>query len=246
MIECRNLQKTYPGGVAAVHDFNLTVDEGAIVCLIGGSGCGKTTTLKMINRLIEPSGGDILINGESIRRRDPIELRRSIGYIIQRGGLMPHMSIRRNIALVDEVEGRLDMNQRNHRVDDLLRLVGLTPDLHAGRYPAELSGGQQQRVGIARALMNDPPVLLMDEPFSALDPITRNRLQKEFLDLNKKLGKTIVFVTHDLTEAFRLADRIVLMHEGTIEQQGVKADFLERPASDYAADFIQSQLPDPS
>jgi len=244
MIECRHLEKVYPGDVVAVRDLNLSVAEGSITCLVGPSGCGKTTTLKMLNRLIEPTGGEIWINDIPVREQDPIELRRSIGYVIQRGGLMPHMTIRRNIALVEEARGRQSKEQRAARVDELLDLVGLAPQDYADRYPSELSGGQQQRVSIARALMSDPPVLLMDEPFSALDPITRNRLQKEFLHLNQKLNKTIVLVTHDLPEAFRLADEIVLMHEGELVQKGTKKDFLERPASDYASEFIKSQLPD--
>lgn len=242
MIECHHLRKVYPGDIVAVEDLSLHVAKGQIVCLIGTSGCGKTTTLKMINRLIEPTSGEVRIHGQAVREKDPIQLRRSIGYVIQRGGLMPHMTVNRNVALVAEVEGHLTRPEQTKRVHELLELVGLPAKDYAQRFPAELSGGEQQRVGIARALMNDPPVLLMDEPFGALDPITRKFLQGELISLNQKLHKTIVMVTHDLSEAFRLGDQIVLMSEGAIVQKGEREDFINRPVNEYVKEFVQSQM----
>lgn len=241
MICLSHVIKRFPGGVTAVNDVSFEVPKGSITCLIGTSGCGKTTTLKMINRLVEPSEGEITVNGEAIESKDPIQLRRSIGYVIQKGGLLPHMTVAQNIGLVEKIQGT-DSAKIKERVHFLLDLVSLKPDQYARRFPRELSGGQQQRVGIARALMSDPPVLLMDEPFGALDPITRAHLHKEFLELNKELHKTIVLVTHDLAEAFKLGDQIVLMNGGQIVQKGTKKDFLEAPASDFAREFVSSQL----
>lgn len=240
MLELRKVRKVFPNGAIAVDGVSFAVPTGTITCLLGTSGCGKTTTLKMINRLLEPSSGDILLDGESVRSRDPVGLRRAIGYVVQKGGLMPHMTVRRNVGLLEEVKGSA-ARSRARRADELLALVGLSPADHGDRYPAELSGGQQQRVGIARALMSDPPVLLMDEPFSALDPITRARIHDELLRINQRLKKTIVIVTHDLAEAFKLADDIVLMRAGRIVQRGCRDDFIERPIDDFAAEFIRSQ-----
>ncbi|HUS68811.1 MAG TPA: ATP-binding cassette domain-containing protein [Kofleriaceae bacterium] len=240
MLELRKVKKVFPGGAVAVDGVSFEVPTGTITCLLGTSGCGKTTTLKMINRLLEPTAGDILLDGRSVRDGDPVTLRRGIGYVVQKGGLMPHMTARRNVALLEEVKGTA-ARARASRADELLALVGLAPAEYGDRYPSEMSGGQQQRVGIARALMSDPPVLLMDEPFSALDPITRSRIHEELLRINARLKKTIVIVTHDLAEAFKLGDDIVLMRAGRIVQRGRREDFLERPADDFAAEFIRSQ-----
>jgi len=240
MIECRKLSKSY-GSTTAVKEVSFTVPEGKIACLIGPSGCGKTTTLKMINRLIEPSSGDVFINQESILSQDPIQLRRKIGYVIQRVGLMPHMRISRNVGLLEEVK-KSPKPKIKERVSELLELVGLPVKEYGRRYPGELSGGQQQRIGIARALMSNPPLLLMDEPFGALDPITRNSMQQEFLRLNEKLKKTIILVTHDLTEAFKMADQVILMNQGKIVQAGTKTDFVQRPANEFVKEFVESQI----
>lgn len=241
MIELVKVQKKFADGTVAVHDISFKVAPGTITCLIGTSGCGKTTTLKLINRLIEPTAGEIKVNGVSVGQADPIALRRSMGYVIQGGGLMPHMTVARNIGLLEEVQGT-PPDQRRERIMALMAMVGLPPEEFAHRYPMDLSGGQQQRVGIARALMADPPILLMDEPFGALDPITRSNLHKEFLELNRTLRKTIVLVTHDLAEAFKLGDQIILMKEGRIVQQGTRTDFVERPANTFAETFVQAQM----
>ncbi|MGE0200321.1 MAG: ABC transporter ATP-binding protein [Candidatus Melainabacteria bacterium] len=241
MIEFQNVTKEYPGGVTAVREVSFTVPTGTICCIIGPSGCGKTTTLRMINRLVEPTRGYLRVNGQPVCDLDVIELRRGIGYVIQQGGLMPHMTVARNITLLEELKGA-DKTTRLARARELMALVGLAPEKYANRYPGELSGGQQQRVGIARALMSDPPVLLMDEPFGALDPIIRGRLHEEFLALNQQLKKTIVMVTHDLAEAFKMGDQIVLMRRGEIVQAGSKADFLQRPVDDFAREFVSSQM----
>ena len=240
MLELRKVRKVFPGGAVAVDGVSFDVPTGSITCLLGTSGCGKTTTLKMINRLLEPTSGDILVDGKSVRAADPIRLRREIGYVVQKGGLMPHMTARRNVALLEEVKGS-GARARTRRADELLAMVGLPPGEYGDRYPSELSGGQQQRVGIARALMSDPPILLMDEPFSALDPITRSRIHDEHLRINQRLKKTIVIVTHDLSEAFKLGDDIILMRKGSIVQRGHRDDFLDNPADDFAAEFIRSQ-----
>ena len=233
------MAKTYPGGTTAVRDLSLTISSGSTLCFIGTSGCGKTTTLKMINRLIEPTSGVISIGGTSTMDRDPIELRRSIGYVIQRGGLFPHMSVSNNVAVVAKLVG-WDAARTSERVDQLLDLVSLEPDEYRDRLPHELSGGQQQRVGVARALMVDPPIILMDEPFGALDPITRDALQDEFVRLQRELGKTIVFVTHDMSEAVKLADQIAIMDAGVLQQAGSPTDLIEHPANEFVADFMRS------
>ena len=241
MIELHDVTKVFPGGNVAVEDVSFMVPKGSITCLIGTSGCGKTTTLKIINRLMEPTSGKITVKQKDIQTVDPITLRRSIGYVIQEVGLLPHMTVRQNISILHEVM-RIPKAEYLPKTEELMSLVGLEPEIYAERYPMELSGGEQQRVGIARALMNDPPVLLMDEPFGSLDPITRKYLQDEFLALNERLKKTILLVTHDLTEAFKLGDEIILMQEGKIVQKGSKKDFLQNPANDFVQVFVSSQL----
>jgi osmoprotectant transport system ATP-binding protein len=240
MISLRDVGKRYPDGTVAVHDLSLDVAEGELVCLIGPSGCGKTTTMKMINRLIEPTSGQIFIDGEEVTQADPVRLRRRIGYVIQQVGLFPHLTVRANVATVPRLLGWPRPRVRT-RADELLELVGLDPAAIGGRYPHELSGGQRQRVGVARALAADPPVLLMDEPFSAIDPIARDRLQAEFLRLQAEIRKTVVFVTHDLDEAVRLADRIAVFRQGGhLEQYDTPAHILSRPATPFVADFTGS------
>ncbi len=224
-------------GPPAVDALDLTVREGEIMMLIGPSGCGKTTTLRMINRLIEPTSGRIVLAGDDVTTVDPVLLRRRIGYVIQQVGLFPHLSVADNIATVPRLL-RWDRARIDARVAELLELVRLDVD-HAGRYPSELSGGQRQRVGVARALAADPPVLLMDEPFGAIDPITRAELQDEFLRLQQELSKTIVFVTHDLDEAVRLGDRIALFAAGgTLSQVATPDRLLAEPADEFATSFV--------
>ncbi|WP_370619572.1 betaine/proline/choline family ABC transporter ATP-binding protein [Mumia sp. Pv 4-285] len=231
--------KRYPGQKApAVDDITLEIPAGEIVMLVGPSGCGKTTTLKMINRLIEPSEGRILIGDEDVTRKDPDELRRHVGYVIQGAGLFPHLTVAKNIALVPKLLG-WDRSRTDARVTEMLELVNLDPEQYAGRYPRELSGGQQQRVGVARALAADPPVLLMDEPFGAVDPITRQRLQDELLRLQEELRKTIVFVTHDFDEAVKLGDRIAILQVGSeIAQYDTPDAILANPANEFVEGFI--------
>jgi osmoprotectant transport system ATP-binding protein len=237
-ITLENVGKTYPDGTVAVGDFGLEVAAGELAVLIGPSGCGKSTILRMINRLIEPTGGRILIDGQNILERDPVELRRHIGYVIQNVGLFPHQNIRTNVGTVPRLLG-WDRARIAARADELLELVGLDPARFAKRYPHELSGGQRQRVGVARALAADPLVLLMDEPFSAVDPIARGRLQEEFLKLQATVRKTIVLVTHDIDEAVRLGDRIAVLAEGgRLLQYAPPTELLSRPVSATVADFV--------
>jgi osmoprotectant transport system ATP-binding protein len=237
-ITLENVGKTYPDGTVAVGDFSLAVGAGELAVLIGPSGCGKSTILRMINRLIEPSAGRILVDGANILEQDPVELRRQIGYVIQNVGLFPHQNIRTNIGTVPRLLG-WDKQKIAARADELLELVGLDPARYAKRYPHELSGGQRQRVGVARALAADPKVLLMDEPFSAVDPIARGRLQDEFRNLQAAVRKTIVLVTHDIDEAVRLADRIAVLGEGgRLLQYAAPADLLSNPASAAVGDFV--------
>ncbi|MEG6521551.1 ABC transporter ATP-binding protein [Desulfotomaculum sp. 1211_IL3151] len=225
------------GNSLVIEAMDLSIPQGQIVVLVGPSGCGKTTTMKMINRLIESTSGRILVNGQDIQGIDPVELRRGIGYVIQQIGLFPHMTIAENIYLVPRLRsGKRAMDIA--KVDELLKLVGLDPELYRNRYPAELSGGQQQRIGVARALMSEPPIILMDEPFSALDPITREQLQDELIRLNEELHKTIVFVTHDMDEALKIADQIVVMQEGKVVQQGKPDQILRHPANDFVREFL--------
>ncbi|WP_329111028.1 ATP-binding cassette domain-containing protein [Micromonospora sp. NBC_01699] len=232
------VRKEYPNGTVAVNALDLSVPAGELVVLIGPSGCGKSTVLRMINRLIEPSGGRILLNDEDVTRVDPVELRRRIGYVIQNVGLFPHQTVQANVGTVPRLLGWSRARIRS-RSDELLDLVGLDPTKFGRRYPHELSGGQRQRVGVARALAADPVVLLMDEPFSAVDPIARARLQEEFLRLQAEVHKTIVLVTHDLDEAVRLGDRIaVLSQGGRLEQYDQPATLLGEPASPFVREFV--------
>jgi len=238
-LELRNISKTYPGQEsAAVEELSLTVPAGEICVLVGPSGCGKTTLMRMINRMIEPSSGDILLDGKSVRDISPHRLRREIGYAIQQVGLFPHLKIKDNIAIVPKLLG-WDKGRIRDRVDELLQLVQLDPHETRDRYPAQLSGGQQQRVGVARALAADPPLMLMDEPFGAIDPINRERLQNEFLRLQGEIGKTIVFVTHDIDEAIKMGDKIaVLKRGGILAQYATPAELLSFPADDFVKDFV--------
>ncbi|MEU3311070.1 ATP-binding cassette domain-containing protein [Streptomyces sp. NPDC006687] len=237
MIRFEHVTKRYPEGTTAVEDLSFEVAEGELVTLVGPSGCGKTTTMKMVNRLIEPTSGRILLDGEDVSAADPVELRRRIGYVIQQVGLFPHKTVLENTATVPQLTGTPKAKARA-RAAELLELVGLDPAVFGGRYPEQLSGGQRQRVGVARALAADPPVLLMDEPFGAVDPVVRERLQNEFLTLQRTVRKTILLVTHDLEEAVRLGDRIAVYGEGTIEQFARPAEVLAAPATDYVASFV--------
>ena len=237
-IRLEGLSKIYADGTVGVAELDLTFAAGELTVLVGPSGCGKTTTMKMINRIIEPTTGRIMIGGEDVTGVDAVRLRRRIGYVIQNVGLFPHQTIRANIGTVPRLLG-WDRARTRDRVEELLDLVGLDPAVHADRYPHQLSGGQRQRAGVARALAADPPVLLMDEPFSAVDPVVRERLQSEFLRLQEQVRKTIVFVTHDIEEAVRLGDRIAVMSTGgTVEQFASPADLLGRPANAFVADFV--------
>ncbi|MEU8084228.1 ATP-binding cassette domain-containing protein [Micromonospora sp. NPDC049101] len=237
-ISLQGIQKRYPNGTEAVRDLSLDVRAGELVVLIGPSGCGKSTVLRMINRLIEPSAGRITLGDEDVTDADPVRLRRRIGYVIQNVGLFPHQTVRANVATVPGLL-RWPKRQTRARVDELLDLVGLDPAQFGGRYPHELSGGQRQRVGVARALAADPVVLLMDEPFSAVDPIVRTRLQEEFLRLQAEVRKTIVLVTHDLDEAVRLGDRIAVLSEGGhLEQYDTPAALLGAPATPFVREFV--------
>lgn len=238
-IKLTNVTKTYPNQPeAAVENFSMDINPGELIMLVGPSGCGKTTTMKMINRIIEPTSGLIEIDGEDIMSLDQNILRRQIGYVIQQVGLFPHMTIAENVAVVPKLLG-WSKEKTAARVEEMLALVELEPNQFAHRYPKQLSGGQQQRVGVARALAADPPVMLMDEPFGATDPITREKLQLEFLRLQQTIGKTIVFVTHDFDEAIKLGDRIaVLSKRSQIAQFDTPANILANPASDYVSSFI--------
>ncbi|MCW2838326.1 MAG: transporter ATP-binding protein [Marmoricola sp.] len=238
-IRLENVVKRYPGQqAAAVDGLSLVVPAGEIVMLVGPSGCGKTTSLKMINRLIEPTSGSIHIGDQDISGQGADQLRRTIGYVIQGGSLFPHMTVARNIAIVPKLLG-WEAGRIAERVDELLELVNLDPAKYRDRYPRELSGGQQQRVGVARGLAADPPVILMDEPFGAVDPITRQRLQDELLSIQRELRKTIVCVTHDIDEAIKLGDRILILQEGArVAQYDTAEAILASPADDFVADFV--------
>jgi len=238
MITLEGVSKNYGDGNLAVASLSLEIGDGELAVLVGPSGCGKTTTLRMINRLIEPTSGRILIGGENVLTKDPVQMRRGIGYVIQQGGLFPHRRVFDNVAVVPRLLG-WDASRIKRRVNELLELVGLDPQNYSRRFPHELSGGERQRVGVARALGADPPVLLMDEPFAAVDPVTRQRLQNQFLDLQKQLKKSIVFVTHDIDEAAKLGDRIaVLSKGGVLEQYDTPAQILGRPQTPFVADFV--------
>lgn len=238
MITMEHVTKRYTeGGAASVDDLSLVVPEGKTTALIGPSGCGKTTTMRMINRLIDPSEGKIILNGEDVTKVDPVNLRRHIGYVIQQVGLFPHMTIAQNIAAVPKLLGWAEPKIKS-RTEELLHLVGLDPKEMLKRYPRQLSGGQRQRIGVARALAADPPVLLMDEPFGAIDPIARTRLQDEFRQILQRVRKTVVLVTHDLDEAIRLGDSIAIMKSGKIVQYDTPDTVLSHPADAFVENFV--------
>ncbi|MFT8322749.1 MAG: betaine/proline/choline family ABC transporter ATP-binding protein [Bacillus sp. (in: firmicutes)] len=239
MIELKKVNKIYPDGFHALKDINLTFEEGKINVLIGPSGCGKTTTMKLLNKLTDYTDGEILIDGKNIKQINTIELRRQTGYVIQSIGLFPHMNIYDNVAAVPKLL-KWDKQKINQKVEELLHMVGLAPETFKKRYPSELSGGQQQRIGVIRALAAEPSTILMDEPFSALDPISREQLQNELVHLQKNIKKTIIFVTHDMDEAIKIADQIILMKDGEVVQQGAPSEILANPENDFVKEFIGS------
>ncbi|USQ69911.1 ABC transporter ATP-binding protein [Companilactobacillus allii] len=236
MISFQDVAKNYRGGNDAVEDINITINEGEFVCLIGTSGSGKTTTMRMINRMIEPSRGKIIFKGKNLKTFDPVKLRRTIGYVIQNNGLMPHMTIKDNITLVPKLL-KWSQDKMDRKAVELIKLADL-PESYLERYPAELSGGQQQRIGVVRALAADQDIILMDEPFGALDPITRDDLQELVKHLQEELGKTIIFVTHDMDEALKLATHIVIMDSGHIIQDDTPDNILQHPASDFVKELL--------
>ena len=238
VIRWEAVEKRYPDGHRALDGVTLAVRRGECLAVLGTSGSGKTTLLKTVNRLIDPTGGLVEVLGRPTSDWDPIELRRSIGYVIQEAGLMPHLDIVANVGLVPRLRGR-PKSEWAPQARERLGLVGLDPDRFAGLRPHQLSGGQRQRVGVARALAADPEIILMDEPFGALDPITRKTLQDEFLALRKRLAKTVVLVTHDVREAFRIADRVALMDAGKVVQEGPPADLMADPADDFVRAFLE-------
>ncbi|MBJ9989275.1 MULTISPECIES: ABC transporter ATP-binding protein [Paenibacillus] len=235
-VEFKQVTKNYGSG-NVLERFDLIIPAGRIVTIIGPSGCGKTTLLKMVNRLIEPESGTVLVEGEDVATVDPVTLRRNIGYVIQQIGLFPHMTIGQNISIVPRLKGEKKQDL-TARISELLELIGLDPAQFRNRYPHELSGGQQQRIGVARALAANPSIILMDEPFSALDPISRVQLQKELINLNQRVRKTIIFVTHDIDEALKIADLVVLLKEGRIIQTGTPEQLLEHPSEPYVLEFL--------
>lgn len=237
MIVFDRVSKIFPGDVVAVENLSLQVPEGETLVLLGSSGSGKTTTLKMINRLVEPTSGMITVDGTDIMKQDPVELRRSIGYVFQGIGLFPHMTVLENTELVTRLLG-WELTTRRERARELLDIVGLPPNEFAERFPDELSGGQRQRVGVARALAADPAYLLMDEPFGAVDALTRDTLQQELLALKARLGKTIIFVTHDLFEALTIGDRIAIMHEARLEQVGTRQEVMRNPETPFVRELF--------
>ena len=237
MLEAVGVSKTYAGGVQALDGIELSVAAGETVALVGESGSGKSTLLRLFNRMIEPSGGQVWVGGRSVMELDPVNLRRRTGYVQQEGGLLPHWTVGRNVGLVPVLLG-WGKDRTAGRVDELLTLVGMSPDRYGGRYPKELSGGQRQRVAFARALAADPEVVLLDEPFGALDALTRLELQDEFLQLKRRLAKTMLLVTHDLSEAFRLGDRVAVMRRGCLLQVAPPRELLERPADDYVRELV--------
>lgn len=237
-IRLEQISKYFSGAARpAIDGLDLTVETGKLCVLIGPSGCGKTTTMRMINRLIEPTSGRILVGDRDVTQADPVELRRHIGYVIQQVGLFPHMTIAENVATVPKLLG-WDAARIKARSEEMLALVGLDPAQYLPRYPRHLSGGQRQRVGVARALAADPPVMLMDEPFGAVDPIARSRLQEEFLAIQKRLKKTVIFVTHDIDEAIRMGDVVAIMRDGKLVQYDTPDRLLAAPADDFVADFV--------
>ena len=239
MIEFRHVSKDFHGKVV-LSDISMEIPTGELTVLIGPSGCGKTTTLKMINRLLSPSSGEIWIDGKNIETLDKVQLRRRIGYVIQQGGLFPHMTIRENIEIIARL-AKGDPQAISRKTDQLMEMVDLDPAEYLDRYPTELSGGQQQRIGVIRALANDPEVVLFDEPFSALDPVTRSSLQDELVSMHEKMGTTMVFVTHDMDEAIKIADRICIMRNGHILQFDTPEQILKHPADDFIASFVGTE-----
>lgn len=247
MIQFEGVTKTFatPDGAAhhALVDFDLSVKAGETVCLIGGSGSGKTTALRLLNRLHTADSGRVLVNGQDVLTQDPIRLRRQMGYVVQSGALFPHLTVAQNVGLLCELEG-WSADDRTARVETLLELVRMPAAQFAERYPSELSGGQQQRIGVARALALRPPIVLLDEPFGALDPITRRELQQEFKDLSEASERTMIFVTHDLSEAFALGDRVALLHQGRLQQFGTPRELVETPANERVAAFVADNKPE--
>ena len=239
MIEIKNIVKT-AGEKVILDDISLTIESGSFVVLIGPSGCGKTTTLKLLNKLIEPTSGEIYIDGKPISKEDPLKLRRNIGYVIQNIGLFPHLTIKENIELIPKLKGDKSEEEISETTERLVKMVGLDPDEFLYKYPTELSGGQQQRIGVIRAIATDADIILMDEPFSALDPITRTQLQEWLYELQQELKKTIIFVTHDMDEALKLADKICIMQGGKIQQYDTAENLLKHPANSFVKDFIGS------
>ena len=236
MIEFKDVNKSINGKII-LKDINITIEKGQLVVFIGPSGCGKTTTLKMINKLLTPTSGEILINGNKIGEKNTIKLRRNMGYVIQQAGLLPHLTIGDNIGLIATME-KMPKDKIKEKVIELLNLVGLAPEDYMNKYPKELSGGQQQRVGVARALVMDPDVILMDEPFSALDPITKAQLQDEIFNIQQNFKKTIIFVTHDMDEALKLGDKICIMEAGSVIQFDTPEEILKNPINDFVRDFV--------
>ena len=240
-VDLRDVRKRFASGATALDGVSLEVPEGSVLVLLGTSGSGKTTALKTVNRLVTADEGQVTVLGQDVQRWDVIALRRRIGYVIQDAGLLPHLTVAANVSLVPRLVGWPDERQRQ-RAEELLALVGLPPERFATLMPAQLSGGERQRVGIARALAADPPLLLMDEPFGALDPLTRRRLQDEFRALQRRLGKTVMLVTHDVPEALRLGDQVAVMHAGRVVQQGPPDEIRERPLPGFVRDFVTAAL----
>ena len=236
MLEFKNITKVFKNQTV-IENISFTVDEGEFIVIVGQSGCGKTTTLKMINKLISPTSGKIYLNGKDILKEDTIKLRRKMGYVIQQTGLLPHMTVGENIGLIPRLE-KWSEDKILERTSELLKMIGMQPEEYTDRYPCELSGGQQQRIGVARAWATNPDIILMDEPFSALDPITRNQLQDELYNLQKDFKKTIIFVTHDMDEALKLGDKICIMKDGNILQFDTPEEILNNPANDFVKEFI--------
>ena len=236
MIRFENVTKAFKQG-EVIKGLNFEIQDGEMVVLVGPSGCGKTTTLKMINKLTRPTSGRILIDDQDIAQLDTVKLRRKIGYVIQKTGLFPHMTVKDNIEIILQIEG-MNAEKRDHVTSEMMRIVGMDPEAYLYRYPSQLSGGQLQRIGVARAFASDPKIVLMDEPFSALDPITRAQLQSELVGLQTRLKKTVVFVTHDMDEAIKIADRICILDEGRIIQYDTPENILKNPANDYISNFV--------
>ncbi len=242
VLEFVDVRKRFPPGAPVLDGLTLSVAAGETLALVGPSGSGKTTALKLANRLLDADGGEVRVFGRSVRGEDPVALRRRVGYVIQEGGLFPHWSVRENVEAVPRLLG-WPAEKRRARAEELLAAVGLSPAEFGGRRPRELSGGQRQRVGVARALAGDPPLVLMDEPFGALDPIARRAIQKEFREWKRSLSAAVLLVTHDLPEAFRLADRIAVLHGGRLRQIGTREDLVARPADDFVREFVSELAP---